>query len=706
MKLKTILVPLLAFSAITALSFTVYQNTLQQHNENRQHEFIAETEKRYNILMQSMQAKLDIGRSLQGFFNASSLVTRADFKIYGQTILTKHPGIQTLNWLPRITDEQRAEFEAAIYAEGFKQHQILGIPADKKLAVAKKQAVYYPIKYTETIYNKKVPLLLNAGGDKQSIKAIKYAKETYKFAVSLPLRLIQETETQQGVLLFFPVIKKDGVKALEGFIQIALRMGAVFDLALKKAGLNNDILVAINDITDAESHVLLPLKFVANKDPKILTETRQLNLGRTHWEINFISSPSFLEIQQKKEKWLFNNFIKQGPFLGFFIALLLFFTLRQKETSDTLVLQLQKSQAQLKQAQKLVKLGMWNLNLSNATLECSEELYHILGLEVSSDLSYTSFLNAIHPEDREQVNKTYLSSLESKEPYSIEHRIILPSGQIKHVMEKGETVYDDKHNALYTFGTVLDITARKQHELDLIKLKVEADIANKTKSEFLANMSHELRTPMHGILSFANFGIKKHAVASPEKLEKYFTNIKISGERLLKLLNNLLDLSKLQAEEMRMEKQEEDLYELFNRCYLEQSQRIEDLGLTLSINKPEGTPLIANVDGVKISQVMTNIFSNAIKFSPRGGEIKVTIAELNERELIFSIQDQGIGIPENELELIFDAFIQSSKSKTGAGGTGLGLAISQKIIALHGGKIWAESTENEGATISFKVGKS
>jgi len=702
MKLKMILLPLLVFISITMLSFTVYQNRIQQQNETLQREFIAEIEKRYNVFSDSMQAKLDIARSLQAFFYANDSVSRSEFRIYAQLILSTHTEVQALNWLPRVTDKQRSEFEAAIYAEGIEQFQIVDVLPDKQLEVAKKQEVYYPIKYSETIYNNKIEILLNSASAQRSAKAIKQTHKKSDFSISLPLNLIQETEQQKGVLIFFPVFKQ-GVH--KGFVQTVLRMGEVTQHAMKSAQLNEDILFAINDITGAEKHEVLRLKSVPNDSAEMLSHTRHLVLGQSTWEINFISTPTFFDNYQQQNVQLFNGFVKQGPLLGFLVALLLFFILKQKDKSEGLVVQLQKSQAQLNQAQKIAKLGVWSLDLTNDSLEWSAEVYRIFELKTRIKPSYATFLNAIHPADKELINKAYLSAVESGLPYSVEHRIIMPDGRIKHVHEQGETVYDSNKNGLYSFGTILDITERKRHELDLLNLKEKSDFANQTKSEFLADMSHELRTPMHGILSFADFGIKKYATAPPEKLKDYFTNIKISGERLLVLLNNLLDLSKLEAGKMLLVKQETDLNSLFNNCYREQYQRIQDLGLTIKIHSAEGAEAIADVDSEKITQVMTNLLSNAIKFSPRDSEIQVNISELNEKELSFSIQDQGIGIPENELESIFDAFVQSSKSKTGAGGTGLGLAISQKIIAKHGGKIWAESTANQGATIRFTLYK-
>ncbi len=225
----------------------------------------------------------------------------------------------------------------------------------------------------------------------------------------------------------------------------------------------------------------------------------------------------------------------------------------------------------------------------------------------------------------------------------------------------------------------------------------EANLANKAKSEFLANMSHELRTPMHGILSFASFGIKKTDI-SKEKQQKYFENIKISGDRLLVLLNDLLDLSKLEAGKMDLKLKETDLVRLFNSCFLEQEQRLQDLGIQLHLIAEQSVTV--RLDTVRIGQVITNILSNAIKFTPESSTLTVEIKKMEDKSVLFSLQDQGDGIPEEDLEDIFDAFIQSSRTDTGAGGTGLGLSISKEIIKGHQGTIWAESNA-EGAVIKF-----
>ena len=215
-------------------------------------------------------------------------------------------------------------------------------------------------------------------------------------------------------------------------------------------------------------------------------------------------------------------------------------------------------------------------------------------------------------------------------------------------------------------------------------------------------MSHELRTPMHGILSFAKFGVNKADIASKEKLGKYFSNILISGERLLHLLDDLLDLSKIEVGKMVFNKVESNLIEVVERCCVEQEQQLKDMKIIVKVDVATNDVNTGIFDEAGIGQVVTNLLSNAIKFSPENSVITIVIAK-DDGELKFSIQDQGVGIPSDELEDIFDVFIQSSKTDTGAGGTGLGLAICKKIIEGHAGKIWAENGNEGGALFTFII---
>ncbi len=246
-----------------------------------------------------------------------------------------------------------------------------------------------------------------------------------------------------------------------------------------------------------------------------------------------------------------------------------------------------------------------------------------------------------------------------------------------------------------------DITARKGREMELMSAKAIAEKANRSKSEFLANMSHELRTPMHGILSYSKFGIKKIDKIDKEKSLKYFTQINTSARRLMRLLNDLLDLAKLESghKDYKFNKISlSSLVEIATRDLMFLSQ---EKGMVIDFHHPGFDDRVV-ADQDKIVQVIRNILVNAIQYSPVKSHITIEIKDKKEG-LVLSVSDCGIGIPENELDTIFEKFVQSSLSNTGAGGTGLGLSISKEIIRDHRGKIWAEQNKKGGATLHFML---
>ncbi len=256
-----------------------------------------------------------------------------------------------------------------------------------------------------------------------------------------------------------------------------------------------------------------------------------------------------------------------------------------------------------------------------------------------------------------------------------------------------------------------ELVRHKNHLEELVKertaeadrARLAAEDANQAKSEFLANMSHELRTPMHAILSFAKFGDDRIDKVEKEKLHTYFKEIRGSGERLLRLLNDLLDLSKLEAGQTTYEMKQEKLSILMQRVILELSSVCEEKKVSVVFQEP-GFDDQVYADASKIIQVMVNLLSNAVKFSPEGESITIDLQDDGDN-IIYAVIDKGVGIPKDELEHVFDKFVQSSKTKSGAGGTGLGLAIAKKIVVDHDGTIWAEENPEGGAIFKMRLPK-
>jgi len=233
---------------------------------------------------------------------------------------------------------------------------------------------------------------------------------------------------------------------------------------------------------------------------------------------------------------------------------------------------------------------------------------------------------------------------------------------------------------------------------ELTAAKTLAEDASRAKSEFLANMSHELRTPLHGVLSFADLG-NRRATGDP-KLGEYFERIHASGSRLLRLVNDLLDLAKLEAGRREFSFATYAVDEVVASVVDELHSLFGARGLALELAPSDRVD--AMMDREAIMQVIRNLLSNAMKFSSTGNSIEVSVQDRNGAALI-TVSDRGPGIPEEQLETIFDQFVQSKLTKTQAGGTGLGLAISRELISGHGGRIWAENRPGGGATFFVEL---
>ena len=265
-------------------------------------------------------------------------------------------------------------------------------------------------------------------------------------------------------------------------------------------------------------------------------------------------------------------------------------------------------------------------------------------------------------------------------------------------------------------GVGRDITRIKEVERELKRRYEEtrlardaAERANAAKSEFLTNMTHELRTPMHAILSFARLGLDRLERVAPEKLRGYFEHIHGSGQRLLNLINDLLDLSKLEAGRIELSPAPCNVAALVRDIAAELAPLFDNKRLVLEVDVPAGVDPIVPADAARLGQVIRNLLSNAIKFTPEGRRIMVNLAtdslphgrrrsDHGQRAALrLTVADEGVGIPKGELEVVFDKFVQSSKTHTGAGGTGLGLAICREILELHGGRIGARNGMEGGA---------
>ena len=384
-----------------------------------------------------------------------------------------------------------------------------------------------------------------------------------------------------------------------------------------------------------------------------------------------------------------------------FTALIEDISVRKKAEEE-----LKRSEQNLVETEGIAHLGSWELDTNSGELWWSREVYRIFEIDAEGfEPRYDAFLNAIHPEDREYVNKAFSESLEKKVPYNIEHRLLMKDGRVKYVNERGETFYDERGNPVRSHGSIQDITHQKLIEFELDDAKQTAEFANQAKSQFLANMSHEIRTPMNVILGMSHLALTTDLNV---KQRHYINNVHNSAEALLGIINDILDYSKIEAGQLMIENVDFQLTEVMNHFSDLVSFKAREKGIEVMFDIPSNISNCFIGDPMRLGQILINLGTNAVKFTENGGEVVVTVEEVKQKEdhvfLKFSVSDTGIGISPSQQKKLFQSFTQADSSTSRKyGGTGLGLAISKQLVEMMGGEIKLKSELGIGSTFSFTV---
>ncbi len=374
---------------------------------------------------------------------------------------------------------------------------------------------------------------------------------------------------------------------------------------------------------------------------------------------------------------------------------------------------LRQSEMRLKRSQEFANIGTWDWNILTGDLYWSDRIGPLFGYEQDvPETTYENFLAAVHPDDRDMVVNAVTQCVEGNAEYNIEHRVVWPDGSVHWVLENGDVIRSRDGTATHMLGVVQNIDARKQAEEDILNAKEEAEQANLAKSQFLSRMSHELRTPMNAIIGFAQLINMEQGHPLSESQQENVFQINKAAKHLLDLINEVLDLSRIEAGRMELSIEpvplDSVLYESLILIAPQAHERgieivIQAFGEIIDAEQISEIEEVVRADNLRLKQIMLNLLSNAIKYNSENGKLILSCEKVDDEQIRISVTDSGKGLNNEQKEHLFIAFDRLGAEHKDIEGTGIGLVITKHMVEIMGGHIGVESTPGVGSTFWFTI---
>lgn len=660
-----------------------------------------------NALSNRIDINIDALLGIRGLFLASQSVDFDEFKIFSRVYLESNADIQALEWIPRVSDDERTRFEQQVQSSGLTDYRIRELDADGRMVIAQTRAEYFPVLYVHPLAGNERAPGFDIASSETRLRALKHSRESGKTIATASIDLVQGNAGQKGFLVFVPVYsltrassKLNTSSSLKGFALGVFSLDHLIDYAL--AGLEQEtkgLSLSLIDITDEENPGLLygPSKVV----PDLRQQQRTIQVAGRNWKLISRASDEYFDQKQDLIPYMV---LFGGILLSIMLTLYLRALTERNEQTSALV---NKRTRDLEASETRSQLIVDGAADAVITINC-EGLISTFNPAAETMFGYSADhvmgknINILMPEPYHTEHDGYLQHYRETG-----NRHIIGSGREVTGMRKdgstfplhlsvGEGKIDDRPVFV---GVLSDMTQRKEAERSLIAAKEMAEEANRQKSIFLNMMSHELRTPLTVILGYLPIMKNKEKMPAPEIIAQIVSDMDLSGQHLLELINDLLDISKIEAGQMELHRQQVNPRELVDEVVRKFNNQAQQSGIEFKVRVDD---FMLNADIKRFRQILINLIGNALKFTTNG-QIEIEGSE-QEGFAVFAVRDSGSGIPDSDIPYIFDSFKQADSSSTRAvGGTGLGLAITKRLVELHRGTITVESELDKGSVFKFSI---
>lgn len=689
-KIRLMLMFFLVQLLVLLLSYWFYS----REKNNAEQIFGSTVEDLVLLVRQRLVEQEQIIRGLAGLFEASSNVDADEFSAYATSLnlQQRYPGLLAVGYAPMLS---------ATAIDSFEQEMTQALKIPYQIHPSITESTLFPVQFIAPLSERNQRAAgFNLLSEHSRRWAIDQAITSGQLTLSDRIQLKQDHAERYGVLMILPVYQKnkplntpeERKRAVQGIVYGAYH---VDDLLLSSLG--NVLKVAdlhiFDDVRVNEEKILLDSR------PDRLAESRadfsmliSLPLYFQEWTVEVYGQPEFEDQHHQWQVWIL---LLLGTLINLFIHAIIYILMGRQSQAEAIANnmtqelslvnnQLKINEARFRLALESSKMGAWNWYLDSNVIQWDSSVRQVFSLSDECCLNtYEDFLSIVHPEDRQIVFEDIAQSIEQKSALESEYRILDSDQKVRYMATRANIIFSEKTQSYVMAGTVWDISLQKQHE--------------KMKDEFVSVVSHELRTPLTAVSSVLTLLHNNQLGELSEKAKPLVDMATKNADRLKLLINDLLDMEKILAGKMRLDIQDQLLFPLIEKVVEENKPYADQHHIQLQLINDVSVETQIKLDALRLTQVLTNFISNAVKFSPAKSQVLIHLKKYDARYRI-SVTDKGIGIPVEAQSHIFEKFYQvDSSSRRQKGGTGLGLAISKELVERMGGRVGFTSVEGEGS---------